>query len=204
MQTKLLTGWQCNCFILQEKGIFNRSFNIMQATLKNWVQHIKTIPRNLLLSASSCESGFRDLAFNSKSFLKLSICHMRGRAGSVTEILVSGLEILPYEHFIPVTGMNGGMNSGGPDGIVLHCLLYFPYHKHPINCSDTALRVTEAMMGPKVRFFVFRYVRLVSPICRQNSSPGSLAFAHLCRNFSHEAKAKFSPVNHAHVKRPLL
>ena len=35
-----------------------------------------------------------------------------------TEISVSGLEILPYEHFIPVTGMNGGMNSGGPDGIV--------------------------------------------------------------------------------------
>ena len=36
---------------------------------------------------------------------------MRGQAGSVTEISVfptgisvSGLEILPYEHFIPVTG----------------------------------------------------------------------------------------------------
>ena len=37
---------------------------------------------------------------------------MRGRAGSVAEIsvfstrisVVSGLEILPYEHFIPVTG----------------------------------------------------------------------------------------------------
>ena len=42
------------------------------------------------------------------------------------------LEILPYEHFIPVTGMNGGMNSGGPDGIVLHWLLYFLHHKHPI------------------------------------------------------------------------
>ena len=45
-----------------------------------------------------------------------------------TEISVSGLEILPYEHFIPVTGMN----SGGPDGIVSHCLLYFPHHKRPI------------------------------------------------------------------------
>ena len=38
---------------------------------------------------------------------------MRGRAGSVTEISVfptgisvSGLEILPYEHFIPVNTMN--------------------------------------------------------------------------------------------------
>ena len=27
MQAKLLTGWQCNCFILQEKGSFNRSFS---------------------------------------------------------------------------------------------------------------------------------------------------------------------------------
>ena len=45
-----------------------------------------------------------------------------------TEISVSGLEILPYEHFIPVTEMN----SGSPDGIVSHCLLYFPHHKRPI------------------------------------------------------------------------
>ena len=64
---------------------------------------------------------------------------MSGRAGSVpeisvfpTEISVSGLEILPYEHFILVTGMNGGMNFRGPDGIVLHCLLYFTHHKHLI------------------------------------------------------------------------
>ena len=48
--------------------------------------------------------------------------YMRGRAGSVPEISVSGLEILPNEHFIMVTRMNGWMNSGGPDGIVLYCL----------------------------------------------------------------------------------
>ena len=24
------------------------------------------------------------------------------------------------------------MNTGGPDGIVWHCLPYFPHHKHPI------------------------------------------------------------------------
>ena len=30
--------------------------------------------------------------------------HMRERAGSVAEISISGLEILPYEHFSPVTG----------------------------------------------------------------------------------------------------
>ena len=57
--------------------------------------------------------------------------HMK-RPSVQQEISVSGLEILPCEHFIPVTGVNGGMNSSGLDGIALHCLLYFPHHKHPI------------------------------------------------------------------------
>ena len=38
------------------------------------------------------------------------------------------------------------MNSGGPDSVVLHCLLYF------------SLRVAKAMMGAKVIIFVFRPV----------------------------------------------
>ena len=50
-----------------------------------------------------------------------------GRGPAFSKTPVSGLE-----HFIMVTRMNGGMNSGGPDGIVLYCLLYFPHHKHPI------------------------------------------------------------------------
>ena len=111
---------------------------------------------------------------------------MRGRAGSVpeisvfpTEISVRGLELLPYNHFVPVTGMNGGMNSGRPDGIVLHYLLYFTHHSIPFNCSETALRVTEAMIGSKVDLFVFRHVCFVSRIWRQNSSTGSLTFSHL-------------------------
>ena len=58
------------------------------------------------------------------------------KTGSSRRLSVSGLEILPYEHFIPVTGMNGGMNggmnSGGPEGIILDCLLYFLHHKHSI------------------------------------------------------------------------
>ena len=66
-------------------------------------------------------------AVSSKSVLKCSMCSYqgRGRAGSVPEILVSRLEILPYEHFNP--------NSGGLDDIVLHCLLYFPHPKYPID-----------------------------------------------------------------------
>ena len=30
----------------------------------------------------------------------------------------------------------------------------------PFNCSDTALRVTDAKIGLKVKMFVFRYVAL--------------------------------------------
>ena len=62
---------------------------------------------------------------------------MRGQAGLVseisvfsTEILVSGLEIFPYEHFSPVTVMKAGALT--VQMVVLHCLLYFPHHKHPI------------------------------------------------------------------------
>ena len=77
MQAKLLTGWQCNSFILQEKGSFNRSLNIIQATLKSWVQHIKTIPGNLLLIASWYQPGFRDLAFTSRSFKTFDMSNER-------------------------------------------------------------------------------------------------------------------------------
>ena len=94
---------------------------------------------------------------------------MGGQAGSVPEISafpskisVSGLKTLSYENFIPVTGMNIGMNSGGPDGIVLHFLLYFPHQNTPFNYSDTALSITEAMIGLKVKIFVFRHVCFVS------------------------------------------
>ena len=73
---------------------------------------------------------------------------MRGRAGSLPEISVCPtdisdiwLKILPYEHFIPVTGMNGEMNSGGPDGIVLHsprCI--FIIISIPFNSRNAACR----------------------------------------------------------------
>ena len=53
-----------------------------------------------------------------------------GWLGSI--VLGKRVEILPYEHFISVTKMNGGMNSGGLNGIVLHFLRYFPHDKYPI------------------------------------------------------------------------
>ena len=50
------------------------------------------------------------------------------------------------------------MNSGGLDGIVLNCLLYFAIISIPFNCSDTVLRVAEAMIGAKVIIFVILHV----------------------------------------------
>ena len=82
--------------------------------------------------------------------LKKGCDHMRGRAGSFP----------------------------GPDGVVLHCLPYFPHHI-PFNCSDTALGVAESMIGARVIILVFRYAHFVSRIWRQNSSPGSLAVTYL-------------------------
>ena len=87
---------------------------------------------------------------------------MKGRVGSVpeisvfpTEISVSGVEILPYEHFIPVNEMNGGMNSGSADGIVFFASCIFHIINIPFNCSDTAFRVTDAKIGPKVKILCF-------------------------------------------------
>ena len=88
-----------------------------------------------LLSASSHEPGFRDLAVPLNPLWNFRCVRVTGRACSVPEISVfptgiaiSGLKIFRYEHFSPVTLMN----YGDLDCIVLHCLLYFPHHKHPI------------------------------------------------------------------------
>ena len=49
----------------------------------------------------------------------------------------------------------------------------------PFNCSDTALRVAEAMIGAKVIIFVFHHVCFVSRIWHHNTCPGSLAISPL-------------------------
>ena len=117
----------------------------------------------------------------SKFFVKFSMCsYFRGRAGSAiesavfaTEISVSGPEILPYEHFSPVTKMN----SGGPDGIILHYLLYFPLRKHPIQLQWYSFKSYRSYNRREID--VFRHICFVSRIWRQNSSQGTLAFSHL-------------------------
>ena len=102
-----------------------------------------------------------------------------------------------------------GMNSGGPDGVVLHCLLSFPHHKPsiPFNCSDTALGVAKAMVGAKFIIFVFCHVCFVPFPC-SNFVPelvlGSLPIPRIFGlfssrqpgwNFSYEPKVKLVPVN---------
>ena len=137
---------------------------------------------------------------------------MRGRAGSVPEISVSGLEILPYEHFSPVTGMNGGMNSSGSDDIVLYCLLYFTHHKHS---HLTAVIQLYLKIGPKVKIFVFRNCVSLYLLCFPNLAPGLVpsifdlflisetGLKFLISNQGIHPGNQASPVNRAHMKRPL-
>ena len=71
----------------------------------------------------------------------------------------------------------------------------------PFNCSDTALRVAEAMIGTKVKIFVFLHVALFP-----NLAPELVP--RIFGLFSLGTKGKIRPgnraslVNQAHVKRP--
>ena len=92
-----------------------------------------SVPEISVFPTESPVDGSRDLGFSNP---EISVKHKNFNFRAYLSIGNSAVSLqlngMPYEHFIPVTGMNGGMNSGGPDGIVLHCLLYFPHHKHPI------------------------------------------------------------------------
>ena len=135
---------------------------------------------------------------SSESFVKFSFhcVHMRGRVGSVPEISVfptgisvSGLKILPYELFSPVTGILAGwiLAARMASSFIAYCV--FHIISIPFNCIDTALRVAQAMVGAKVRIFVFCHICFVSRISRQNSSRGFLAFFH------HGNRAEISHMN---------
>ena len=92
--------------------------------------------------------------------------------------------------------------SGIASSCIACCIFHF-ISIPPFNCSDAALRVTEAIIGPKVKIFVFRHVCFVSRIWPQNWSPGSLTFFHLGNRaeIAHmNPRINFSPVNQAHLK----
>ena len=88
-----------------------------------------------------------------------------------TGISVSGLKILPYEHFSPVTGMKAGWILAA--WMALSCIAYCVFHiiRIPFNCIDTALRVVKAMVGPKVRTFVFIRIWFIYRISSQKLVP---------------------------------
>ena len=51
--------------------------------------------------------------------------------------------------------MNIGMNSGGPAGIIFHCLLYFPHHEHPIQLQWYSLKRYWGYDRPESYFFLY-------------------------------------------------
>ena len=111
-----------------------------------------------------------------------------------TAISVSGLKLLSYEHFSPVTGMKARWNLGWHRFVTYACCI-FHIISISFNYSDTTLRVTKAMIGAKVIILVFRHFCFISQISRRNSSTGLLALS--SRNpgwkFPYEPKAKLFP-----------
>ena len=138
------------------------------------------------LRASSYEPGFRDLALPLNPLEDFQYVDTRGLASSVskisvfpTEISVSGLGILLYEYFSPNTGMTVGwiMAVRMASSCIACCI--FHIISIPFNCSDTAFRVAEAMIGTKVIiFFVAPCLLCFSNLAREHI-PGSLAISHL-------------------------
>ena len=86
----------------------------------------------------------------------------------------------PVDRAGPVTGMKAGRILTARMALSELALpAVFYRHKNPINCSDTAFRVAEVMMGAKDKISVFCHVCLVSRIWCQISSPESLTVSHL-------------------------
>ena len=134
-----LGGVLPECWSFRSDGLFSL-FSFYKKTKENLRVNHKSIGEFVfsatpLLNASSHEPGFRDLAVPLNPLWNCRCVSMRGRACSVPEIsvfptgiAVSGLKIFRYEHFSLVTLMN----YSDLDCMILHCLLYFPHHKHPI------------------------------------------------------------------------
>ena len=173
------------------------------------------------LRASSYEPGFRDLALPLNHLEDFQCVDTRGMASSVskisvfpTEISVSGLGILLYEYFSPNTGMTVGwiMAVRMASSCIACCI--FHIISIPFNCSDTAFRVAEAMIGTKVIIFFVAPCLLCFSKFGARTHPRIFGYFSSQKpgwNFSydHEPKAKCgsgnqaSQVNHAHVKRPV-
>ena len=160
--------------------------------------------------ASSYEPGFRGLALPQPRSV-----HMRGQAGSVSEISpYTSASMCSYDRagwlgsrdlgffnrdlgkragnfsiwlFIPVTGMKAGWILAQMASPCIACCI-FRIIIIPVNCSDTALRVAKAMIGAKVIIFVFRMSAFLS-LCAGTRPQDHWPSAHLGN------RAEISPMN---------
>ena len=118
-----------------------------------------------------------------------------------------GWTFLPYEHMNKAGWLLAALIASSRIACCIVHIISIPF-----NCSDTAVRVAEAMIGSKVIAFVFRHVCFASRICARTLfrdlwpfliSETGLKF--LLRNQSEVSPGnRASRVNRAHVKWPLV
>ena len=139
--------------------------------------------------------GYRDLSFSNRDLGKRArnFCHMNTSSRLPGWILRNSACVrwsMTKQRRSITHWIISFPQQGSPIGVVCFACGIFHIIGNPLNCSDTAKRVTKAMIGTKVitrlRFAIFVLFLLIS---RQNSSPGSSAFSHLGN------RAEFSHMN---------
>ena len=139
--------------------------------------------------------GYRDLGFSNRDLGKRArnFCHINTSSRLPGWILRNSACVkwsMTKQRSSITQRIISFPQQGSPIGVVCFACGIFHIIGNPLNCSDTAKRVTKAMIGTKVitrlRFTIFVLFLLIS---RQNSSPGSSAFSHLGN------RAEFSHMN---------
>ena len=139
--------------------------------------------------------GYRDLGFSNRDLGKRArnFCHMNTSSRLPGWILRNSACVkwsMTKQLSFITQRIISFPQQGSPIGVVCFAWGIFHIIGNPLNRSDTAKRVTKAMIGTKVitrlRFAIFVLFLLIS---RQNSSPGSSAFSHLGN------RAEFSHMN---------
>ena len=123
-------------------------------------------PSQYLLSVYWCTRVTRFLRsyLTPKSFVKCSMCSYQGKgsAGSVPRSWLGGWKFCHMKTSARLAGLILAVRM--TSSCIACCV--FLILSIPLICSDTASRVAEAMIGAKVKNFVFRVVCFVSRIWR--------------------------------------
>ena len=169
----------------KEKTSFNGQTILWKQGIKRTTHKQKKLP---------CRLSKRQSMFTTVLFRTLTPMHHAPPTCETRVNLLRPLHMRPVDRAGPVNGMKAGWILTARMALSELALpAVFYRHKNPINCSDTAFRVAEVMMGAKVKISVFCHVCLVSRIWCQISAP-DLSSRKLGWNFSYEPKAKFIPV----------